>query len=339
MKSMRRKTNALLIFVLAAALSIVCSARLPAAEADTQRTAQSTQGPSRLKRPIPEVERVLLISIDGCRPDVLLRADVPNLRRLMKTGSYSFWARTVPVAVTLPSHASMLTGVTPDKHGITFNSQKDEDAEVARPKVPTIFELAMRYGMGTAVVAGKSKFDAFARIGHIGRSWTKAAEDDKVADQAVRMAKDYRPEVLFVHFPGCDKAGHKYGWAGPEQVKALEKIDAQIGKVVAAIDELGDRDKTVVLVTADHGGAGRGHGIAGGGAAPDDPRSQHIPWIISGPGIRQDYDLSRDPGLKITTMDTFATLCYLLGIQPEGSIDGKPVMLAVQERQLLQDSK
>jgi len=52
-----------------------------------------------------------MISIDGGRPDLLLRAGMPNLRRLMREGSYSMWAKTTAQAVTLPLHMSMLTGV------------------------------------------------------------------------------------------------------------------------------------------------------------------------------------------------------------------------------------
>jgi arylsulfatase A-like enzyme len=296
--------------------------------------------PVRLERPVPQIERAVLISIDGCRPDVLLRAKTPNLRKLIESGSYSFWAKTVPVAVTLPSHASMLTGVLPEKHGITFNGRQ-KDPELARPKVPTLFEIAMRYDMTTAVVAGKSKFDTFAQVGHVGKSWTKSAKDPEVAKAAAAMIRDYRPDVMLIHFPGCDGAGHGAGWGSPEQVAALELIDEQIATVVNAIDDAGLRDETAILVTSDHGGAGRGHGISSGGlAAPDDPRSQHIPWILVGPGIRKNYDLSQDPTLHIRTMDTFATLCHILGLQHDTPIDGKPIVGAFEQRdQLLLDDK
>jgi predicted AlkP superfamily pyrophosphatase or phosphodiesterase len=303
--------------------------------------AASAQTPPATKpaRPVPEIERALLISIDGCRPDLLLRAKTPNLHKLIDSGSYTMWARTIPAAITLPAHASMLTGVTPEKHGITWNKQV-ADAEAARPKVPTIFELAMRQGLSTGMVAGKSKFDGFGEVGHIGQSWTKAAKDAQVAEAAVQMIASYGPDLMFVHFPGADQAGHAMGWASSQQVAALENIDVQLGKVLAALQEHRLREKTVILVTSDHGGAGRGHGLSGGGARPDDPRSQHIPWIISGPGIRKNYDLSQDPTLIVQQMDTAATLCYLLGIQPAGEIDGKPVKLALEKRgELLEGSK
>ena len=68
---------------------------------------------------------VLIITIDGLRPDAALRANMPNLRKLMAEGSFTFWARTTNQAITLPSHTSMVTGVTVEKHGITWNSEKD----------------------------------------------------------------------------------------------------------------------------------------------------------------------------------------------------------------------
>ncbi len=335
------KRNRRHIIVAIALVSLVAGFAQVAAHAEAPAGGtQPVVALPRLEKPVPQIERAVLISIDGCRPDVLLRAKMPNVRKLMETGSYTFWARTIPVAVTLPSHASMLTGVTPEKHGITWNKELDNtDPAGARPKVPTVFEIAIRHGMTTAIVAGKSKFSAFAQPGHIGKAWTKAANsDEEVAAAAVDMIHGYRPELLFVHFPGVDHVGHASGWASPEQVAAMEDVDTQIGKVVAAVDESGTRDKTVFLITADHGGAGRSHGTATPDADPTGARSQHIPWIINGPGLRKDYDLSRDPTLSVQTTDTFATLCYLLGLQPEGAIDGKPVKLAVEELQLLEET-
>lgn len=293
-------------------------------------TQDGQPAPARANRPVQAIERAIVISIDGGRPDVLLRADMPNLRKLVNTGTFTFWARTVPVAVTLPSHASMLTGVAPERHGVTWNGDVPA-LDSARPKVPTLFEVAMRYGMSTAMVAGKSKFDAFARIGRIDRSWVKGAKDAEVGDAAVAMLRDYRPEVFFVHFPGPDGAGHKHGWGTPQQVDALANTDVQLGKLLAALDELQLRDKTVILISADHGGAGRSHG-------GDDPRSQHIPWIVNGPGIRGGYDLTQDGRLQVRTEDTFATICYLLGLAPTGDVEGKAIDQVVAKDELLGDA-
>src|SRR6185503_4118236 len=110
-----------------------------------------------IARPVPGISRVLLISVDGLRPDLALRANAPNLRGLMARGSYTMWARTTDLAVTLPSHTSMLTGVPPSKHGVTWNSVVPT-TRIVYSRWPTLFEIAHRAGYTTAMVSGKSKF-------------------------------------------------------------------------------------------------------------------------------------------------------------------------------------
>src|SRR3954471_10841755 len=111
--------------------------------------AQSNPAPLKV-RPFPDVSHVVIISIDGMRPDRMLYANMPAVRRVLAKAAYSFWARTTAVAVTLPSHVSMLTGVTPQKHGITWNSDDLPFLETVYPKKPTIMEMARQSGYSTA---------------------------------------------------------------------------------------------------------------------------------------------------------------------------------------------
>jgi predicted AlkP superfamily pyrophosphatase or phosphodiesterase len=72
-------------------------------------------------RPAPHV---VLISIDGLRPDTYLRADgprIPTLRRLVAAGAYASGVVGVFPTLTYPSHTSLITGVTPREHGIVHN--------------------------------------------------------------------------------------------------------------------------------------------------------------------------------------------------------------------------
>ena len=241
-------------------------------------------------RPIPAIRRALVISVDGLRPDLLLRANTPNMHRLFQSGSYSFWARTTAMSITLPSHTSMLTGATPNRHGIFWNSDLPLLKPVY-PSVPTLFEVAHRAGYTTGMAAGKMKFDTLAKpktIDFMHIPATQKSEDADVVEHAVEIIHWHKPQVMFVHFPSTDNIGHKIGWGTPDQIKAIENADACVGKVLAAIDEEGLTDSTFILLTADHGGAGRTHG-------PDDPRSRHIPWIAFGPGIRKNLDLTTYP--------------------------------------------
>jgi predicted AlkP superfamily pyrophosphatase or phosphodiesterase len=269
--------------------------------------------------------RVLIISVDGMRPDLMLRAKTPNMHALFESGSFSFWARTVPHAITLPSHVSMLTGVIPRKHEVEWNIDLPLKQPVY-PKYPSIFELAKQAGYTTALAAGKSKFDLFNKPGaldHFSVPASVKGEDADVRDSAVEMIKAHKPQVMFVHFPTTDNVGHKKGWGTPEQIAAIEAADGCVGDVLKALDAAGLRAATTVLLTSDHGGAGLTH-LAG------DERARHIPWVLAGPGVRKGYDLTQLAKVVIDTEDTFATACKILDITSEKPVDGKPILEAFE---------
>ncbi len=261
---------------------------------------------------------VLIVSIDGLRPDVALRADMPHLRDLMKHGSFTFWARTTAVAVTLPSHVSMLTGVSPQIHGVTWNTDLPVNKLPHWPKAPTLLELARQAGYTTALVAGKVKFDVFQKPGAL--DWSDVptrgkSSDEQVGQIAADLIKAHRPNVMFVHLPQVDAVGHAQGWGSAAQVAAAEGADKALGQILEAVVQAGLKDQTLVIVTSDHGGAGTTHG------GPD-PRSQHIPWIISGPGVAAGRDLGLDRKLEVRIEDTCATALTYLGVPLPANCQG-----------------
>jgi predicted AlkP superfamily pyrophosphatase or phosphodiesterase len=271
-------------------------------------------------------KRVVIISVDGLRPDLALRAETPTIRGLLKSGAFTFWARTTAVSITLPSHTSMLTGVVPDRHGITWNSDLPLTHPIY-PARPTLFEVAHKAGLTAAMCAGKAKFNTLDKPGTLDWCFVQEkASDQEVADHAVAMIHEHKPQVLFVHLPETDATGHKCGWGSPEQIKVIENADAQIHRVLEALDQENLRSQTLVIVTADHGGAGLTHGA-------DDPRSRHIPWIVTGPGVRENFDLTRLPRLTVNTEDSFATACWFLNLPIAGDIDGKPITEIIQPLQ------
>ncbi len=280
---------------------------------------------ARPPQPIPAVKHVFIISIDGLRPDKALQANMPTLRTMLKAGAYTFWARTTDVAITLPSHTSMVTGVTPDKHGIFWN----DDLPVRRglyPNRPTVMAMATKAGYVTAMVAGKSKFSTLNPPGTITHAWlpsgTNAKDNNEgVVEQAVKIIAAYQPDLMLIHFPDTDTVGHAKGWASPEYLAQVDKTDLALAAILAALDQARIRESSIIIVTADHGGQGLVHG-------KDDQRSLNIPWIITGPGVRQGYDLTDLVPLTVHTEDTAATVCWLLGLPLPDYFDGKPVAAA-----------
>ena len=260
----------------------------------------------------------VIVSIDGLRPDVAMRAHMPALRSLMARGSFTFFCATTDTAVTLPSHMSMLTGVPPAKHGIFFNVDP-RSGDLLEPHWPTLFTLAHARGMTSAMSTGKSKFVLFNKPDV--PEWRFVPEtgthvsDAVAADHAIEFLLKHRPALLFVHLPSPDLVGHVKGWGSPEQIVAADSADLALGRLVKAIGKAGLQDSTLIIVSADHGGAGLKHGGI-------DARSHFIPWIAAGPGVRHDFDLTRVAGLQVRTEDTFATMAAWLGITLEKPVDG-----------------
>jgi len=266
---------------------------------------------------------VVIISIDGLRPDRLLLADAPVLHGLIKGGTYSMWARTTAVAVTLPSHTSMLTGVTPRKHKIEWNRDLPFK-EPVYPLVPTIFEMATKAGLTAVMIAGKSKLDPLNKPGTLAHAFFPPGEKGDnalVVTETLKAIATRVPDLMFLHFPDVDTVGHRDGWGSREQLSTIAETDRQIGEVLAGLERAGARRKTTIIVTADHGGAGRSHGHVG----PDDGRSRFIPWIANGPGVRAGFDLTQIEKLQVDTEDTCATACWVLGLALPAYFDGKPI--------------
>ena len=108
---------------------------------------------------------IILLSIDGLKPDYVLDADkhgltLPNLRRFVKEGAFATSVKGVTPTVTYPSHTTLITGVSPSMHGILNNSPFDPFSKNASGwywyaediKAPTLWDVARQAGLVTANV-------------------------------------------------------------------------------------------------------------------------------------------------------------------------------------------
>ncbi|HEU0014505.1 MAG TPA: ectonucleotide pyrophosphatase/phosphodiesterase [Longimicrobium sp.] len=263
---------------------------------------------------------VVIISIDGLRADAIEAADAVHLRGMMREGAWSLQARTIFPSRTLPSHTSMLTGVPPSVHGITFNDERIE--REGRVGVPTVFDVAQQAGLYTSAIFGKAKFRHLIHEGAPRDVEAPAGSEivlaPYIAEQAVQHLRFRRPNLLFIHIPDPDIAGHSLGWMSLPYRTAVRRADGAVSHIVAAARRA-YRDDVVVIVTADHGGHGNDHGT-------DDPRDMTIPWIAWGKRVQPGQ--IREP---IVTMNTAATALWLLGVPIPAAWEGRPVTPAFQQ--------
>lgn len=141
-------------------------------------------------------EPVLLISIDGLRPGDILEADrrglaLPHLRRFLKEGAHASGVTGVLPTLTYPSHTTLLTGVSPAKHGIVANNSFDPMQinqggwywYASDIRVPTLWEAASKAGLSTANVHWPVSVGAKGVRWNLPQIWrTGHADDVKLLD-------------------------------------------------------------------------------------------------------------------------------------------------------------
>lgn len=264
---------------------------------------------------IARAEHVFIVSFDGGKPEVMLKSPMPTVQKALREGAGTWAARTVFPSITLVSHTSMLTGVQPAKHKVTWNDWLPEKGLVP---VPTVFAVAKKAKKTTALFAGKEKFahlyqpkslDAFAVPDYSARI---------VAELAAGYIQLKKPNLCFVHFADSDGAGHSKGWGSPEQIAAFADEDKALSILLTGIRKAGIGDKSTIILTADHGGHEKTHGL-------DIDDDMLIPWIAAGAGIKRGVTLTS----PVSTCDSAATALELLGIAIPTEWDGKPVREAL----------
>lgn len=251
--------------------------------------------------------QVVIISIDGLRPDVLSESMTPTILGIARRGASTLRAETVTPSETTPSHASMLSGYLPKTHRITWDGWQPEKGMIT---VPTLLSVARQAGFQTVMVVGKHKLLHIAPEG--GKFLSMPSNDDAVVNEAMVWAGTGF-DVLFVHLPEVDLVGHAKGWMSADYMARVAATDRAVARLLPAIPF-----SATIIITGDHGGVSFDHGA-------DRTENIRIPWIITGPGIVGGKAITS----AVKTMDTAATAARILGLILPADIAGKPVVEAL----------
>ncbi|MCA9506793.1 MAG: alkaline phosphatase family protein [Myxococcales bacterium] len=256
---------------------------------------------------------IILVSIDGLRPDAIYRTQAKTLKKLINTGNYFSRAITIRPSITLPSHTSMLTGVSPKKHGIDWNSYQPELGVV---QYPTALEIAKNNGYKTAIFAAKEKFLHLKRENGVDHFEVLETDGMKVVDAFKKYVEaNGIADVTFIHLPDPDKYGHQFAWMSLLYLWAVNYADQALDKIIK-IASKASKEQATFIVMADHGGFGFSHMM-------DIHLNNHIPFIVNGPDIAAEIKVKKE----IVTYDTAATILDLLQLPLPDYFDGKPVPL------------
>jgi predicted AlkP superfamily pyrophosphatase or phosphodiesterase len=283
----------------------------------------------------PPRPKVLIIGIDGCRPDALRKAEMPHLDELIEDGALCLGTRIFPEGpiisdtISGPGWSSILTGVWADKHGVVNN----EFTAPRYEEYPHFFRRlkdARPDAFTASYVDWAPIHERIVTAADVSRSFeteadkTYQAGDVQVASQSVEILATGDPTALFAYFGQVDVAGHAHGFhpTVPEYITAIENVDRHIGRLLAAMRQRRTfpQEDWLVIVCTDHGGRGTGHG-----GGHEQPEINQVFLITSGPSAARG-----DWAGPTSLVDVVPTALTHLGVPIDAAwkLDGQPVGLA-----------
>ncbi len=246
--------------------------------------------------------RIVIAAFDGLQSSQVTHERMPVVSGLAGSGVWFLHNHAVFPTVTRASSATLVTGVTPGKHGLTANKSvfpeysKTEVVDALVPKlpeinrltggkllfVPTIGELINEHGLRWVSVVGGTSGNAFVQhpnasefggvvihpeftnppthhdeiVRRFGEWPVKEAPADDLVRRTAEVAIEYavgelHPDVLLVWFPEPDTSQHAFGVDSSEAQEMYSLADAQLGRILGAIEERGKEPD--VFVVSDHG--------------------------------------------------------------------------------------
>lgn len=271
----------------------------------------------------PMAEHVILIGLDGWGSYSFEKADMPNVKNLMKEGSYTLSKRSVLPSSSAVNWASMYMGAGPELHGYTEWGTRVPDlpSRVTDEHgiFPTVFGLLDRQNPD-AVIGNIAEWDGIRYVcDTLALDFECVVTEKPLNMSTTKIACDYiksaKPTLLNIVYDEPDHVGHGAGHDTPQYYAKLHELDSCVAEIVMAVKEAGIFDKTIIIVTADHGGIGKGHG-------GKTMQEMETPFIIAGPAIRKGHEITE----SMMQFDIAPTIARIFGLETPQVWIGRPVL-------------
>lgn len=290
-------------------------------------------------RPAPGTPRsVLLVTLDTVRADRLGHhgrkdAGTPGLDALAARGT-AFTDATAAGPVTLPSHATILTGLDPSRHGVRHNG-----LFALAPEAVTLAERLRDAGFATGAFVGSlvldrrhgldQGFEAYTAPGASAAAATfflperagSAVNADALAwlDGVARE----KPFFAWVHYmeahaPYAPPALERNRHPGDPYQAEIAACDRFLRELLDGLAARGRLEETLVIVTADHGEDLGDHGEGTHGIFLYQS-TLHVPLAMAGPGVKQGHRVEEPVG----GADVAPTVLEALQLPPLEPCDGR----------------
>jgi len=213
---------------------------------------------------------VILISIDGFKPDYLTRGVTPNLNALAKQGAVADAMRPAFPSITFPNHYTLVTGLTPDHHGVVGNTMEDaaipnqrfslgnREAVIDRrwwDQAEPVWVTAQKNGVPSATMFWPgSEADIHGVRPSEWRVFNgKISAEQRVATVLEWMDKPLatRPRFITLYFDEVDHSGHMNGPDSELTTQAAAHVDQVIGMLLSGLNQR--QINANIVIVSDHG--------------------------------------------------------------------------------------
>ncbi len=286
---------------------------------------------------------LVLITIDTLRADHVgcygyKGIKTPNIDAIAAAGTRMERAYT-PVPITLPSHTVIMTGTYPMKSGI-----HDFSGNVLNPKQPTIASILKAHGYQTGAVIASAVLDSRFGLNHgfdfyydhfdfnrLLETNLDAMErpGNLVADQALGWLREQGQKPFFLwmhlydpHYPYNPPSPYAEEYRTHPYDGEIAFADEQVGRIVDWLKTNHLYDKTLVVITGDHGEGLGEHGEKTHGFFIYNS-TLHVPLILKFPAGIAAEKLASEP---VSLVDLMPTVLDTLGIAPPADVQGTSVL-------------
>ncbi|MDQ8736118.1 alkaline phosphatase family protein [Paenibacillus sp. LHD-38] len=261
-------------------------------------------------------KRVVFIGIDGFGNAVKdPQANAVHIQKLMSEGAGTYEAKAMLPTISAENWGAMFHGVEPSKHKLT-NAIVAATPYPEKNDYPSFMKLLKqeRPMIEQASFATWSPINKGIIEDSAGAFKVNGGNDETTTQKTVDYIKTegLNARNIFVHLDEVDVAGHTHGYYTPKFYEQAQKADQYVGQIVQALEEAGLMEDTLIVLTSDHGGKGKGHG----GSSPEE---QTIFWAAKGKSIAPGTILSDE----VRNVDTAAVVAHALRLDIPANWDAK----------------
>ena len=277
-----------------------------------------------LDKQFPKDLHVFFIGFNGWGGHSFLHAKMPVVEDLMNRGAYTLKKRSVSPSASAINWASLYMAVPPEIHGyLNWDSKTPEieyDFPIKNNIFPTIFQIlkeqrpecisSLFYSWeGIKYLVDTLSIDNIIRVPYNGDIEQENLLNRKLKEHILSV----KPAFLNVYYCEPDEIGHQNGFQSEEYYAKLQVLDSYIGNIMQYTKDAGIFQRTIFIITSDHGGLGNQHG----GYSLEE---METPLIIYGPNVKNG-EIKK----MIMQYDIGATIAWLFNLKTPSIWVGNPI--------------